>query len=413
MMLVLGASGACSSEDGGVPADGLPPLQGPDDPLSWSVDPVYRIGGAEAPEWAAFTEVTDVGFDASGRLYILDGPGRQVTVVDPSGEPSGTIGTPGEGPGELRFPGGLVVHPDGTVTVVDAGHGGFVVYGPAGEVLRNVGVDVEGVGLPPGLLSLGPDGGIYGTGELRPSASGLATGPPGGRDAVRFTDAVGGTPRVIYSGWRPPMPDTRELTPEETGGLRVRLPPVLGFHPELHLAPLPGGRLAVVDSFAYRVRIVAADGTVLEDIQRPIEPVPVTAGLREAARSIQREALEASRPRRVVSDRAGRTAAAPTGPMARLEEARIDAMGFHPRVPVVARLGADPLGRIWVERTGSEPGRPGPTDLLTPEGRYLGTLPADGLRLPDAFGPEGLAAWVETDALGAAVVSVGRIREEG
>ncbi len=86
-------------------------------------------------------------------------------------------------------------------------------------------------------------------------------------------------------------------------------------------------------------------------------------------------------------------------------------MGFHPLVPVIARLSSDPQGRIWVQRAGSEPGRPGPVDLLTPEEGYLGTLPSDGLRLPDAFGPDGLAAWVEADALGAAVVRVGRILE--
>jgi hypothetical protein len=357
--------------------------------------------------------VSDVGFDAAGRLYILDGPGRQITVLEPSGEPLGTLGTPGDGPGELRFPDGLAVHPDGAVTVVDPGHGGFVVYDAGGEFVRNVAIDPEAVGLPSGPLTLGPDGGIYGTGELRPTGTGGGAGSAFDRNAVRFSDAEGGTPEVIYPGWRPPTPETRELTSEETGGLRVRLPPVLGFHPELHLAPLPGGRLAVVDSFAYRVRVVAADGTVVGDIQRPIEPTVVTERLREAARAERLESFEASMPRRVVSNRAGQTAAASADATVRLEKARIDAMGFHRRVPVVARLAVDPEGRIWVERTGSEPGRPGPTDLLEAEGLYLGTLAADGLRLPHAFGPRGLAAWVEADAMGAAVVAVARIQEGG
>ena len=49
------------------------------------------------------------------------------------------------------------------------------------------------------------------------------------------------------------------------------------------------------------------------------------------------------------------------------------------------------------------------TDLLMPDGRYLGSLPADGAEIPDAFGPDGLAAFIETDELGVRTVVVGRL----
>ena len=41
-------------------------------------------------------------------------------------------------------------------------------------------------------------------------------------------------------------------------------------------------------------------------------------------------------------------------------------------------------------------------------GRYLGSYPA-GVRMPDAFGPGGLVAFIETDALGVQRVVVRRV----
>ena len=53
----------------------------------------------------------------------------------------------------------------------------------------------------------------------------------------------------------------------------------------------------------------------------------------------------------------------------------------------------------------------GPIDVLTPDGCYLGTFPADGMSMPGAFGPDGLAAFVEVDELGVQTVMVRRLPE--
>ena len=49
----------------------------------------------------------------------------------------------------------------------------------------------------------------------------------------------------------------------------------------------------------------------------------------------------------------------------------------------------------------------GPIDVLTVEGRYLGGYPA-GTPMPDAFGPGGLVAFIETGELGESTVLVKR-----
>ena len=44
-------------------------------------------------------------------------------------------------------------------------------------------------------------------------------------------------------------------------------------------------------------------------------------------------------------------------------------------------------------------GAVGVIDVWNPDGRYVGTPPPDDPPMPDAFGPDGLAAWVELDEL--------------
>ena len=60
-------------------------------------------------------------------------------------------------------------------------------------------------------------------------------------------------------------------------------------------------------------------------------------------------------------------------------------------------------------RRGDGPRDDGPIDVLAPEGRYLGSYRAGTAALADAFGPDGLAAYVETNELGVQTVVVKRV----
>ncbi len=78
-------------------------------------------------------------------------------------------------------------------------------------------------------------------------------------------------------------------------------------------------------------------------------------------------------------------------------------------VPVVGDV-EDWEDRIWVTRRGADGDRDGgPTDIVTPDGRYIGTLAADGLQTPAAFGPDGLLAYIERDELDVPTVRVIRL----
>ena len=44
-----------------------------------------------------------------------------------------------------------------------------------------------------------------------------------------------------------------------------------------------------------------------------------------------------------------------------------------------------------------------------PPPQYIGTLPANGLRIPAAFGPNGLMAYIDSDEMGVQTVRVIRL----
>ncbi len=152
------------------------------------------------------------------------------------------------------------------------------------------------------------------------------------------------------------------------------------------------GRLAVVDSIGYRIKLVSRDGSVLGTVERPIAPLAVTEAMREAARDRYRA--------REVPSNVG---------IFRIERESVDEMRFAEEIPVIANMAVDWEDRIWVERTGADGGEPGPIDIVTPEGGYVGTLPADGVTIPSAFGPDGLMAYLEADEVGIPIVRVIRL----
>jgi len=63
---------------------------------------------------------------------------------------------------------------------------------------------------------------------------------------------------------------------------------------------------------------------------------------------------------------------------------------------VIRDLQTSAEGTIWIQRHGIDPINGGPIDLLTPDGRYLGSFP-EGTPMPNAFGPDGLLAFIEED----------------
>jgi hypothetical protein len=138
----------------------------------------------------------------------------------------------------------------------------------------------------------------------------------------------------------------------------------------------------------------------------------VTERMRQAERERRlAELQEGAGPqmRIITRDGAGASRPVPQEQIREMMANRIAEMQFFAELPVVQDLATTWDGRVWVERRGEEPTAPGPIDVLTVEGRYLGTFPTEATEVPDSFGPDGLAAWVELDELDVPTIVVRRI----
>jgi hypothetical protein len=366
---------------------------------------VYSVGVADGAEHEMFGQVSAVAFDAQGALYVLDRGNHRVVVYGPDGRFLRMFGSRGGGPGELQGPMALSVA-DQEVMILDVAHNAVVVYGRDGEYRRNVPLDAEE---RPGRRFEGhPRGGfVYEPMPFRMRVD-------GGAPEIRNRETL----PVL---WRPPGADARTRTlyeapaPQATvrqeaapsGDRRVMIrreaPPV--FTPAVQWAVLADGGLVVHGSERYRLEIVAPDGRVSRVIERNLTPRRVTDRDRDRARAAREEAIASGAGLTVM----GSGGAAPSaGQAAAMARQALDHMTFAETIPVVQSLAVDASGRIWVRRAGTREYDRGPVDVLTADGRYLGTLPG-GTRVPNAFGPGGLAAWVEADELGIQRVVVRRI----
>ena len=346
---------------------------------------VYRIGSLSGEDWEQFGRVRKVAFDGAGQLYVLDGQVLHIHVVDRSGRLRRTLGGRGDGPGEFRWAPSFTVMPDGRVVVGDTGYRAFQIFDANGDYERRVGMGLEDVGGT--LWDFMPDP----AGDALFSAVGsqmlvfwfVENTPSHTTRPIERLDLAGDvvTRDTVADGWLPPgvewlMSGSREPTV---------------FGPRMLLGVLPDGTVAFSDSSAYAIKIVRPGAGVQRILRRPLQPVRVTNRMIEAEKDRQRQG--------------------PVEPgMERMERERIDGLVFSEVVSIVRELGVGWDGEIWVQRRGEEPlDDDGPIDVLTVDGRYLGSYRAGEIKMPDAFGPDRLVAFIEEDELGVQTVVVKRV----
>ena len=304
---------------------------------------------------------------------------------------------------------------DGTTVVEDLRHRAYQLFDANGEFLRMVRMRGR-----IGYHDLLPDprgGGVFMKKEagasitISSSAGGAPPAPPtpptsrplwrvdlGGEEARNDT---------VVQGWQAPrgeVPDRPGLPPGE-GQAPTYEPPFL-------MGVLPDGSVVHSDSSAYELRITPPDpGGVTRVIRRPLRPRPVTREMEEAYNGL-------------ISNRASvenRT----TGEISTYE---LPKRVFYPEVSILVAISTTWEGRIWVQRRGEEAGNrgpigppslglfgpinwrtPGPIDVVTADGRYVGTFATEATAMPDAFGPNGMAAFIELDEFDVASVVVRRL----
>jgi len=367
-------------------------LEGPDVILSALTEEVFTVGSATGDDWDTFGSVRSVHFDAQANLHIFDDQAEHILVVGPEGSLIRTVGGQGEGPGEFENVTTAIVARDGSYTVLGFAH--IDLLEPDGEYARRINLDPMTTGIVIANMAL-PDGRLLAAAIMRfgEDEEEEEEGHP-----IHIFPLDGTEPEVLYTAWRPADEDEdgTSVSGSRETGMRVSWSAGRAFEPLLSYDLLTDGRLALIDSIGYRVKLIELDGSVAGAIERPIAPLAVDDALMEAARERYRESTARADELR-------------TNSPIQIEVEGVEGLTFADEVPVLHGLKVDWEDRIWVRRRGPTGDDDGPTDIVTPDGDYIGTLPPEGLRTPDAFGPDGLLAYIELDELDVPTVRVVRL----
>ncbi len=373
--------------------------------LEFRVEDVYRVGTVDGQDWEQFGSVADVAFDGAGNLYVFDGQGQRIVVVSLDGEYVREFGRAGEGPGEFKRATALAVVRDGRAVVADVGHRVFHVFAANREPVHRSRMSVvHGTLRGGGIVAWSGVDAVIGV----PSASqSYYVSGPGGPPPPVTSHAI---ERTILTGDRAETdtiakprlyPLDNAAVPDnynQVSDLFLAFPSMFpglqrAFTPGLHWGVLADGRVAYSDSSDYAVKIAEAGRGVVRVLRRPIQPEPVTDGTMRAERDRRREQPDDVGQGWTMLDPAE----------------RLDNLEFFPEIPVIRGLATTWDGRIWVLRRGEDPLGDGPIDVLTADGRYLGSLRVAATAIPDAFGPDGLVAFIETNELDVQAVVVKRL----
>ena len=387
-------------------------LPGEDRWIAADFEEVYRVGSLGGEDWEQFGRVRRVAFDGVGQLYVFDAEVDRIFVVGPNGEFRRAFGRQGEGPGEFRNPDGLAVFRDGRVVLADTGHRAYQIFDANGDFER--------------MVRMEPDGGVMRVTDLLPEPGGEAVFSAVGAQLLSLSgfslnSSASTRPHMsrpierliltgdvvekdtIAEGWLP----RHDGPPATRIGGGVPRPRVFG--PQMLPGVLPDGSVAFSDSSAYAIKIARVGTGVWRVLQRPFQPIPVTNRMIEAERDRRLKELEAS-PDGGGSRMVINGVAMSSGSSDRRARERIANLEFFEEVSIVRDLRTTWNGNIWVQRRGEDPGDDeGPIDVLSADGRYLGSYAAGTTRMPDAFGPGGLAAFRAEDELGVSVVIVRRL----
>lgn len=414
-------------------------LPAQDKPLNEKPQQIFQVGAEDGEDWELLSGVRNVAFDAQDNLYVLDANNHRVLVFDPNGKFLRKIGKKGEGPGELIAPIAMTIASDGNIVINDLGRQAYSIFRTNGTFVRNVKFDQGGEGGRSGPgeatsfvirgggqgLEAMPNGGLLLSStesgapridrDARPGPGGQIAigGGPGGprKTKIEHFDLTSGATKTLYSFEQAPITPKVEDSGSGSGERRVSvMVQIPAFTPQTNFGALPNGHVAVSHEADYRVRIVDDAGKPVRTIERPIAPKKVTEADKKIAIERRRENMRSGTGMMAIRTDNGRTSFS-TNPGREANLPSVDEMlrnaTFLDVIPVINRIETDPLGRIWIQRTAADQRPQGPVDVVSADGRYIGTIARD--RAPDAVSKSNRAAYVVRDDLGVEHVQVKRL----
>ena len=325
-----------------------------------------RIGALDGGP-AAFGLINGLTVDDDGRIVVLDLDHRELRIFGRDGEPEGTIGREGEGPGEFRFPVDVAIGPNRTIWVFDVWNGRYEVIDPIGRPERSF------------PLVLPPDGDFPWRGFVRPDGSFSQISPTRGGARRSAVYGIGPDLSIRDSVLTPPGPPDRERC------LRVPADVALG---RCVRSPASVRSLVAIDGEG---NLWSADRT---DTYRLIKQSPRGDTLAVVTRDAPAPALADADVERLretfVSDYPDLSG-----------QFELDRMHLPERLPYFDLLWAGRDGSIWVRRVGSvDPAAADAEtiqtfDIFSSEGESVGTA-TSGVILEPPFVIDGTHVYAVT-----------------
>lgn len=336
---------------------------GPDQPLgvevAWLADLI--------PPDSALTVVSQgvTVDDVTGRIFVADRPNDRVVVFEPSGVYAGTLGRPGDGPGEFRDPDAVSMDPSGSLVVWDNRRR---------------------------LLSRWSSGGDF-LGEERPD---LDYGGPG--------FAVGNDWLAVVTVTAAGMAFERQLVVNKEGNTTT----LHEVTEEMAMMELRGGSFPAAKVFVHTI-VWTNRGDSIFFLNGPDYRIDKSVGgalVLSFRRSV--DAIEVTREMAVRKIEAGPGLYAGFMRQSGLEaEDIVTALGYEERISPVMGVTAVPKGRFWVTRT-QDGFTPGAVDVFDASGRYEGTFEAPGV--PVAFVSDSTFVALRLEEFGETILTLQRVR---
>ena len=346
------------TDSAGIPvATAVTPLWRPGEGWSVREPPLVRIGTVDGPPEYQFADVVAAVRLDDGSIVVAEASAAELRGYDAEGSFLWRAGGEGDGPGEFRsldfvgrMAGDSLVTYDGALMRVQ-------VFGPGGGLARTLPTLATGLTTEIGSV---PD---------------KAVAVVGGRLVLRFTDLGVGNPSGIVR-W----PDERLVSLDLATGEGVSLMVVPGYEAQVewraedhyvHGSYVFGngpefgagaGRLALIDSEAYAVRIVdPLDGSVVGLMRREVAPAEVT------------EAVFQTYLDGVVAEVFGTVEDAPPERADLLRRMWTERPRAS-RLPVLRSVHLDAGGNVWVTPFYVAGTAPPPFDVFAPDGVWLGSV---------------------------------------
>ena len=342
-------SGIVHDTIGGVPSVMSPEEGLLGDTVPWKLTQHLLVAGDQLYEGQPAVYALDVGILPNGNVVVLDSGNRRLLRFGSDGGYLGSLGGPGEAPGQFVTPLFLEVAGD-RIYVLDSGLNRVTEFDSAGIFLSRFEVDLAGLAGTTPLFAAGGQDQLYVAAEPVPFLEQMRDTGQAVIYRIRMSGAIVDT-LVTF----PPSTWTQIETSEgRFSYVKPRLSPL----PRLSAEP---GAVALSTGARYLIDIRYPSGALVRRVARQYENVAVTPEIRDS----------------VIDD---------LEQGGRIPRAALEMLSFAPVVPAIENVVLDDRGRLWVDVYSSDPRR---RDIFDAEGQFLGPLYLpQPLRLEDVRGDQ-------------------------